>query len=98
MRTLVIRDFIGNEWRSRHIYRGTPRWHPLTTGWSEFVNATGDSVVFSKKAPTELFDPAAVSHGERKGEAAREGFMRSGMGRAAAAEAVRESESGEKGL
>ncbi|KAL6492843.1 Arf17p [Orobanche gracilis] len=40
-------------WDFRHIYRGTPRRHLLTTGWSKFVNAkrliAGDSVVFTRK-------------------------------------------------
>ncbi|KAL9262762.1 Auxin response factor 3-like protein, partial [Drosera capensis] len=30
---LVAKDLHGSEWRFRHIYRGQPRRHLLTTGW-----------------------------------------------------------------
>ncbi|XP_010538186.1 PREDICTED: auxin response factor 3-like [Tarenaya hassleriana] len=47
---LVARDLHGLEWRFRHIYRGQPRRHLLTTGWSAFVNkkklVSGDAVLF----------------------------------------------------
>ncbi|KAG0454267.1 hypothetical protein HPP92_025571 [Vanilla planifolia] len=47
---LVARDLHGNEWKFRHIFRGQPKRHLLTTGWSVFVSAkrliTGDSVLF----------------------------------------------------
>ncbi|KAL5989503.1 hypothetical protein ACLOJK_010395 [Asimina triloba] len=47
---LVARDLHGMEWRFRHIYRGRPRRHLLTTGWSAFVNkkklVSGDAVLF----------------------------------------------------
>ncbi|XP_010540471.1 PREDICTED: auxin response factor 3-like [Tarenaya hassleriana] len=47
---LVARDLHGLEWRFRHIYRGQPRRHLLTTGWSGFVNkkklVSGDAVLF----------------------------------------------------
>ncbi|KAL2317750.1 hypothetical protein Fmac_031626 [Flemingia macrophylla] len=47
---LSITDVHGVAWRFRHIYRGTPRRHLFTTGWSKFVNhkklVAGDSVVF----------------------------------------------------
>ncbi|CAL0305537.1 unnamed protein product [Lupinus luteus] len=56
---LMIADMHGNVWEYRHIYRGTPRRHLLTTGWSKFVNfkkiVAGDSVVFMKNAKGELF-------------------------------------------
>lgn len=60
VQTLVMRDLQNHAWEFRHIYRGTPRRHLLTTGWSKFVNAkrlvAGDSVVFMKKRSTgELF-------------------------------------------
>ncbi|GMN51077.1 hypothetical protein TIFTF001_020225 [Ficus carica] len=46
------KDVHGESYRFRHIYRGTPRRHLLTTGWSDFVNCkklvAGDSVVFVK--------------------------------------------------
>ncbi|KAM0054587.1 putative transcription factor ARF family [Helianthus debilis subsp. tardiflorus] len=47
---LVAKDLHGTEWKFRHIYRGQPRRHLLTTGWSAFVNkkklACGDAVLF----------------------------------------------------
>ncbi|KAJ4866376.1 Auxin response factor 3 [Raphanus sativus] len=47
---LLARDLHGLEWRFRHIYRGQPRRHLLTTGWSAFVNkkklVSGDAVLF----------------------------------------------------
>lgn len=60
VQNLTLRDTHGNAWEFRHIYRGTPRRHLLTTGWSKFVNAkrlvAGDSVVFMRKRSTnELF-------------------------------------------
>ncbi|KAJ6798368.1 auxin response factor 17-like [Iris pallida] len=52
VQTLTVRDVHGNSWDFRHIYRGTPRRHLLTTGWSRFVSSkkliAGDSVVFIK--------------------------------------------------
>ncbi|KAL1561311.1 Arf17p [Salvia divinorum] len=60
VQNLSPRDTLGHAWEFRHIYRGTPRRHLLTTGWSRFVNAkslvAGDAVVFMKKRSTsELF-------------------------------------------
>ncbi|XP_062226189.1 auxin response factor 8-like [Phragmites australis] len=47
---VYAKDVHGVEWKFRHIYRGTPRRHLLTTGWSNFVNQkkllAGDSIVF----------------------------------------------------
>ncbi|XP_019436276.1 PREDICTED: auxin response factor 18-like isoform X2 [Lupinus angustifolius] len=47
---VIVKDVHGEVWKFRHIYRGTPRRHLLTTGWSSFVNqkklVAGDSVVF----------------------------------------------------
>ncbi|KAF0890929.1 hypothetical protein E2562_005056 [Oryza meyeriana var. granulata] len=49
---VYAKDVHGEEWRFRHIYRGTPRRHLLTTGWSGFVNQkkllAGDSIVFMR--------------------------------------------------
>ncbi|KAL8200995.1 hypothetical protein R6Q57_012334, partial [Mikania cordata] len=43
-------DLHGTEWRFKHIFRGQPRRHLLTTGWSTFVSnkklVAGDSFVF----------------------------------------------------
>ncbi|XP_056173167.1 auxin response factor 4-like [Syzygium oleosum] len=48
--TLVAKDLHGDEWGFRHIYRGQPRRHLLTTGWSGFVSqkklVSGDAVLF----------------------------------------------------
>ncbi|KAH0747403.1 hypothetical protein KY285_009060 [Solanum tuberosum] len=53
VQNLCIRDIKGGVWEFRHIYRGTPRRHLLTTGWSKFVNSkqlvAGDSAVFMRK-------------------------------------------------
>lgn len=50
VQNIFIKDVHGETWKFRHIYRGTPRRHLLTTGWSTFVNhkkvVAGDSVVF----------------------------------------------------
>ncbi|KAG6406359.1 hypothetical protein SASPL_133959 [Salvia splendens] len=47
---LVASDLHGNEWHFRHIFRGQPRRHLLTTGWSVFVSAkklvAGDAFIF----------------------------------------------------
>ncbi|PIN14057.1 hypothetical protein CDL12_13327 [Handroanthus impetiginosus] len=47
---LVAKDLHGVEWKFRHIYRGQPRRHLLTTGWSTFVSqknlVSGDAVLF----------------------------------------------------
>ncbi|MFS8012486.1 putative transcription factor ARF family [Helianthus anomalus] len=50
VQNIVAKDVHGKLWKFRHIYRGTPRRHLLTTGWSNFVNqkklVAGDSIVF----------------------------------------------------
>nr|BAJ14105.1 auxin response factor 3 [Juncus prismatocarpus subsp. leschenaultii] len=55
---LVAKDLHGTEWRFRHIYRGQPRRHLLTTGWSSFVNkkklVSGDAVLFLRGDDGEL--------------------------------------------
>ncbi|KAK2406823.1 auxin response factor [Trifolium repens] len=47
---LVAKDLHGIEWKFKHIYRGQPRRHLLTTGWSTFVASkrlvAGDAFVF----------------------------------------------------
>ncbi|CAH8383734.1 unnamed protein product [Eruca vesicaria subsp. sativa] len=47
---LVARDLHGYEWRFKHIFRGQPKRHLLTTGWSTFVTSkrlvAGDAFVF----------------------------------------------------
>ncbi|KAK9743335.1 hypothetical protein RND81_03G233200 [Saponaria officinalis] len=60
VQNIRVKDVHGENWEFRHIYRGTPRRHLLTTGWSKFVNSkklvAGDSVVFMRNKLTgELF-------------------------------------------
>nr|WGH73267.1 binding protein transporter ARF1A1 [Mangifera indica] len=50
---LVATDLHGNEWHFRHIFRGQPRRHLLTTGWSVFVSSkklvAGDAFIFLRR-------------------------------------------------
>ncbi|KAG8378348.1 hypothetical protein BUALT_Bualt08G0128000 [Buddleja alternifolia] len=80
VQNLTIKDTLSIAWSFRHIYRGTPRRHLLTTGWSKFVNAkrliTGDSVVFMRKKSTnELFTGIrrAAEFGARSANGGRSG-------------------------
>ncbi|XP_048138967.1 auxin response factor 2A-like isoform X2 [Rhodamnia argentea] len=47
---LVTKDLHGKEWRFRHIYRGKPKRHLLTRGWSDFLTSKklvdGDACIF----------------------------------------------------
>ncbi|CAI9764885.1 unnamed protein product [Fraxinus pennsylvanica] len=55
---LVAKDLHGYEWRFKHIFRGQPRRHLLTTGWSMFVTSkrlvAGDAFVFLRDENGEL--------------------------------------------
>ncbi|KAE8685938.1 hypothetical protein F3Y22_tig00111088pilonHSYRG00177 [Hibiscus syriacus] len=57
---LIARDLHDVEWKFRHIFRGQPKRHLLTTGWSVFVSAkrlvAGDSVLFiwNEKEPASF--------------------------------------------
>ncbi|XP_059636438.1 auxin response factor 5 isoform X2 [Cornus florida] len=55
---LVVRDLHDNTWTFRHIYRGQPKRHLLTTGWSTFVGAkrlrAGDAVLFIRDEKSQL--------------------------------------------
>ncbi|KAK6158415.1 hypothetical protein DH2020_005729 [Rehmannia glutinosa] len=55
---LIAKDLHGIEWHFKHIFRGQPRRHLLTTGWSTFVTnkrlAAGDSFVFLRGETGEL--------------------------------------------
>ncbi|KAJ9165995.1 hypothetical protein P3X46_020801 [Hevea brasiliensis] len=55
---LVVRDLHDNTWTFRHIYRGQPKRHLLTTGWSIFVGTkrlkAGDSVLFIRDEKSQL--------------------------------------------
>uniref|UniRef100_A0A5B7AGU7 Auxin response factor n=1 Tax=Davidia involucrata TaxID=16924 RepID=A0A5B7AGU7_DAVIN len=58
VQTILAKDVHGETWKFRHIYRGTPRRHLLTTGWSSFVNhkklVAGDSIVFLRAENGDL--------------------------------------------
>ncbi|KAJ7981006.1 Auxin response factor [Quillaja saponaria] len=58
VQTVTAKDVHGEIWKFRHIYRGTPRRHLLTTGWSAFVNqkklVAGDSIVFLRAENGDL--------------------------------------------
>ncbi|KAI3468589.1 hypothetical protein Pfo_025252 [Paulownia fortunei] len=55
---LIAKDLHGIEWHFKHIFRGQPRRHLLTTGWSTFVTSkrlvAGDSFVFLRGDTGEL--------------------------------------------
>ncbi|KAB1215442.1 Auxin response factor 9 [Morella rubra] len=55
---LVAKDLHGYAWHFKHIFRGQPRRHLLTTGWSVFVTSkrlvAGDSFVFLRGENGEL--------------------------------------------
>ncbi|XP_057810036.1 auxin response factor 9-like isoform X1 [Salvia miltiorrhiza] len=55
---LIAKDLHGVEWHFKHIFRGQPRRHLLTTGWSTFVTSkrlvAGDSFVFLRGENGEL--------------------------------------------
>ncbi|KQJ82781.1 auxin response factor 9 [Brachypodium distachyon] len=55
---LVAKDLHGAEWHFRHIFRGQPRRHLLTTGWSVFVSSkrlvAGDAFIFLRGGNGEL--------------------------------------------
>ncbi|KAF8113773.1 hypothetical protein N665_0045s0018 [Sinapis alba] len=55
---LLARDLHGYEWRFKHIFRGQPRRHLLTTGWSTFVTSkrlvAGDAFVFLRGQTGDL--------------------------------------------
>ncbi|XP_076884173.1 auxin response factor 18-like [Bidens hawaiensis] len=58
VQTILAKDVHSDTWKFRHIYRGTPRRHLLTTGWSTFVNhkklVAGDSIVFLRAENGDL--------------------------------------------
>ncbi|KAF7009296.1 hypothetical protein CFC21_023851 [Triticum aestivum] len=55
---LVAKDLHGTDWHFRHIFRGQPRRHLLTTGWSVFVSSkrlvAGDAFIFLRGENGEL--------------------------------------------
>ncbi|ONM28168.1 Auxin response factor 7 [Zea mays] len=54
---LITKDLHGSEWRFKHIYRGQPRRHLLTTGWSTFVTSkkliAGDAFVYLRLSQSQ---------------------------------------------
>ncbi|XP_027938709.1 auxin response factor 17-like [Vigna unguiculata] len=91
---LSVTDVHGVAWRFRHIYRGTPRRHLFTTGWSKFVNhkklIAGDSVVFVKDSDGNVsvgirratrFVTSSSPVEEDQPPTQGEGFSRSATGR-----------------
>ncbi|XP_026456878.1 auxin response factor 5-like isoform X1 [Papaver somniferum] len=55
---LIVHDLHDNSWTFRHIYRGQPKRHLLTTGWSVFVGSkrlkAGDAVLFIRDERSQL--------------------------------------------
>ncbi|RWW89737.1 hypothetical protein BHE74_00001226 [Ensete ventricosum] len=64
---LIARDLHDVEWKFRHIFRGQPKRHLLTTGWSVFVSAkrlvAGDSVLFIWNEKNQLL--LGIRHANR---------------------------------
>lgn len=57
-RELVAHDLHNQAWTFRHVYRGQPKRHLLTTGWSIFVSSkrllAGDAVLFIRDEKSQL--------------------------------------------
>ncbi|XP_062233390.1 auxin response factor 16 isoform X1 [Phragmites australis] len=55
---LIAKDLHDISWKFRHIFRGQPKRHLLTTGWSVFVSTkrllAGDSVLFIRDEKSQL--------------------------------------------
>ncbi|CAI0447781.1 unnamed protein product [Linum tenue] len=55
---IAAKDLHGNLWRFRHIYRGDPKRHLLTSGWSTFATSKrispGDQFIFVRGENGEL--------------------------------------------
>ncbi|OMO72827.1 hypothetical protein CCACVL1_17576 [Corchorus capsularis] len=111
VQNLDVTDVQGGVWEFRHIYRGTPRRHLLTTGWSKFVNnkklIAGDSVVFMRDSRGKMFIGVrrATKRGEVGGDSGRwreannGGAMRwEGRGRMTAEAVAEAAERAVKGL
>ncbi|KAL2485830.1 Auxin response factor 2 [Abeliophyllum distichum] len=56
---LIAKDLHETEWAFHHIYRGQPKRHLLSSGWSSFVNSkklvAGDSCIFFRGKTSKLF-------------------------------------------
>ncbi|MED6191731.1 Arf17p [Stylosanthes scabra] len=59
VQTLRITDLHGAVWEFRHVYRGKPKRHLFTSGWSKFVDSkmliSGDSLIFMKDSDGRMF-------------------------------------------
>ncbi|KAJ6837942.1 auxin response factor 16 isoform X1 [Iris pallida] len=55
---LVAKDLHNVSWTFRYVYRGQPKRHLLTTGWSAFISTkrliAGDSVLFIRDEKSQL--------------------------------------------
>ncbi|KAM0918320.1 hypothetical protein ACQ4PT_008894 [Festuca glaucescens] len=55
---IMAKDLHDISWKFRHIFRGQPKRHLLTTGWSVFVStkrlSAGDSVLFIRDEKSQL--------------------------------------------
>ncbi|KAL2481939.1 Auxin response factor [Abeliophyllum distichum] len=64
---IVARDLHNQTWTFRHIYRGQPKRHLLTSGWSVFVSTkrlvAGDSVLFIRDEKSQLL--LGIRHANR---------------------------------
>eukprot|EP00250_Pteridium_aquilinum_P011823 c20330_g1_i1 orf=342-2801(+) len=73
---LIAKDLHGNEWKFRYTYRGHPRRHLLTTGWSVFVShkrlSAGDAVIFLRGENGKL--RVGIRHAKRQ-QAAQQAVM-----------------------
>ncbi|KAL2503362.1 Auxin response factor 19 [Forsythia ovata] len=65
---IVARDLHNQTWTFRHIYRGQPKRHLLTSGWSVFVSTkrlvAGDSVLFIRDEKSQLL--LGIRHANRQ--------------------------------
>ncbi|KAK1263301.1 Auxin response factor 8 [Acorus gramineus] len=89
LQTLSVTDMHGTVWEFRHIFRGNPKRHLLTTGWSRFVTGKSltkeDSVVFMKVGvEEELF--VGIRRRRRMGELRGRGEVVNAMRKAWAGE------------
>ncbi|GAB4853673.1 Auxin response factor 19 [Ancistrocladus abbreviatus] len=66
---LQAKDLHGQTWTFRHIYRGQPKRHLLTTGWSVFVSSkrlfAGDSVLFIRDEKSQLLLGVRHANGQQ---------------------------------
>ncbi|KAL8496632.1 hypothetical protein ACS0TY_020356 [Phlomoides rotata] len=84
VQNVIAKDVHGETWKFRHIYRGTPRRHLLTTGWSTFVNqkklVAGDSIVFLRAENGDLCVGIRRSKRSGSGNESSSGWNSGGAG------------------